>query len=123
MATREVKVRDNGRVHDGRLYPFSRVREGQDGDIVLELEMPGVSKEDLEIVAENNELRIRGKRSEQPPRGEYLLRERARGSYYRAFTLDPTIDPARIEAAMDDGVLTVTLHRRESVKPRKIAIR
>jgi HSP20 family protein len=127
MATRELQTRretnkDGGqREHWQR--PRSIVREAEDGDIVVQLEMPGVSKDRLEVTVENNELHITGRREESKPEGEYLLRERRDGSFRRAYTLDETIDPNRVEAAMEAGVLTLTLHRREAVKPRRIPVK
>jgi HSP20 family protein len=125
MARQELQIQKEK--EDGRrerwLLPSSTIREAEDGSVRLELEMPGVSTETLEIEVENRELRITGRRESAPPQGEYLLRERSEGSYFRAFTLDDTIDPEQIDAAMAAGVLTVTLHRKESEKPRKIAIK
>ena len=77
-----------------------------------------MAKQELQVQKEKED----GRREAQPPEGDYLLRERRDGSFFRAFTLDDTIDPEKIEAAMDAGVLTVTLHRKESEKPRKIAV-
>jgi len=124
MAKQELQVQKEK--EDGRrerwLLPTSTIQETEDGKIRLRLEMPGVSSDRLEIEVENRELRITGRREAQPPEGDYLLRERRDGSFFRAFTLDDTIDPEKIEAAMEAGVLTVTLHRKESEKPRKIAV-
>lgn len=124
MAKQELQVQKEK--EDGRrerwLVPASTIQEGENGNIRLRLEMPGVSSDRLEIEVENRELRITGRREVQPPEGEYLLRERRDGSFYRAFTLDDTIDAGKIDAAMDAGVLTVTLRRKESEKPRKITV-
>ena len=125
MAKQEIQVpneKEEAR-RERWLVPTSTIEEAGDGNIRLKLEMPGVSSDRLEIEVENRELRITGRRSAQPPEGEYLLRERREGSFHRAFTLDDTIDPDKIDAAMDAGVLTVTLRRKESEKPRKIAVK
>lgn len=125
MAKQEIQVpneKEEAR-RERWLVPTSTIEEAGDGNIRLRLEMPGVSSDRLEIEVENRELRITGRRSAQPPEGEYLLRERREGSFHRAFTLDDTIDPDKIDAAMDAGVLTVTLRRKESEKPRKIAVK
>ena len=63
------------------------------------------------------------RRKDEKPQGEHLLRERREGSFSRTFTLDDTVDPGSIEAAMSAGVLTVTLRRKEAVKPRRIAVK
>lgn len=123
MAKQELQVRREQGKQDRWVLPYSTIHEVEDGSILVRLEMPGVSKQDLGIEVEGGELRVTGGRKDQKPEGEYLIRERRPGSFYRAFTLDDTIDPAKIEAAMESGVLTVTLHRKEAVKPRKIAVK
>ena len=89
---------------------------------VLEAEMPGVGKDGLEITVEENELTITGRRTAEPVTGELLFRERSTLNYRRAFELDPAVDPSRIAAKMEAGVLTLTLPKSERVKPRKIAV-
>jgi HSP20 family protein len=90
--------------------------------VVLTLEMPGVKKDDLKIDIENNELRISGKR-QVPENRRYFIRERLVGDFATTYTLDETIDQERIEAELHDGLLSVTLHVKEAVKPRKITVR
>lgn len=92
------------------------------GVVTLKLEMPGVTKEGLEVSVEANTLTIEGRRSKELPAGSLLLRERPVGNYRKVFTLDETIDREKIEAALADGMLTVKLHIREAAKPRTIAI-
>ena len=125
MAKQELQVQqeNEGNRRERWLVPTSTIHEDEDGSIRLRLEMPGVSSDGLEIEMENRELRITGRRRTQAPEGEYLLRERRDGSFYRAFTVDDTIDPDKVEATIEAGVLTVTLHRKESEKPRKITVK
>jgi len=92
------------------------------GVVTLKLEMPGVTKEGLNVSVEANTLTIEGRRGGNPPSGEWLLRERPAGSYRKIFTLDETIDRDKIEAQLADGMLTVRLHIQEAAKPREIAI-
>lgn len=92
------------------------------GVVTLMLEMPGVGKEGLDVGIEANTLTIEGRRSWNPPSGDWLLRERPVGGYRKVFTLDETIDREKIEARLADGMLTVRLHIREAAKPRRIAI-
>jgi HSP20 family protein len=89
---------------------------------LLEAEMPGVSKEGLEISIENNELIIHGKRSEQDVPGTPVYRESRPLHYRRVFDLDPSIDASRITARIEQGLLTIDLPKAEAVKPRKIEI-
>ena len=123
MARQELQKRAEQDNRERWILPYSRIQEAEDGAIVVILEMPGVSRDDLGIEVENGELRITGRRKDEKPQGEHLLRERREGSFSRTFTLDDTVDPGSIEAAMNAGVLTVTLHRKEAVKPRRIAVR
>lgn len=95
---------------------------GNAEQVVLKLEMPGVRKDNLHMDIENNELRISGERT-RIENGRYLVRERIDGDYAASYTLDETIDQEKVEAELRDGVLTVTLHVKEAVKPRKITIR
>lgn len=122
------------------------VREDQD-HIYVEAELPGFRKDDIDITLENQTLVITAERSEgnessegQPvqgrqagkgqagnatatrPRGEYLLRERRYARFQRSFTLPPTVDESSVNAKLADGVLTVTLNKREETKPRKIQV-
>jgi HSP20 family protein len=89
---------------------------------VLEAEMPGVTKDGLEITLEGNEITIFGRRGEEALPGEAIYRESRPVDYRRSFELDPTIDTGKISAQMDQGVLTLRLPKLEKVKPRKISI-
>jgi len=94
----------------------------ESGVVRLSMEMPGVPKDGVELEVEGSELRIHGRRSAPQTSQRYLLRERLEGDFYEVYTLDETVDRGKIEAAMESGVLTVTLHLREAEKPRKIQI-
>ena len=95
----------------------------EDGNIVLGLEMPGVEKNGIDINVDNNLLEITGKREEPAIEGKYILRERRYGDFYQVFTIDETIDRNKIEASLENGVLTVTLHMKEAEKPKKIEVK
>jgi HSP20 family protein len=124
MATKETDRKElKATDHEPMLRPRSSVTEMPDGNIVLRLEMPGVSRENLSIGLEPSELSIVGRRPEARGEGEFLVRERPRGSFRQAYTLDDTIDPAKIDAVLEGGILTLTLHRKEAVKPRRITVR
>ena len=101
--------------------PEVNIFETKDG-YLLEAEMPGVSKEGLEITLEGNEITIVGHRKNEVVAGSPLFRERALADYRRVFELDPAIDTARITAKMEQGVLNLTLPKSERVKPRKIKV-
>lgn len=101
--------------------PEVNIYENKDG-YTLEAEMPGVSKDGLEITLEGHEITITGRRTAEVVLGEALFRERRSVDYRRVFELDPAIDFARISARMNQGVLYLTLPKSEQVKPRKIPV-
>lgn len=103
------------------IAPRASIREAKEG-YLLQLEMPGVSKEALELTVENHELTLIGRRSDAPPKGEPVYRESRPRDYRRVFELDPTIDIERITAKMDQGVVTLTLPKAEKLKPRRIPV-
>src|ERR1043166_5193719 len=94
------------------IAPAATVLENADG-YTLEVEMPGVSKENLEMWIENNELTILGRRSMPSVEGTLLHRESRSENFRRAFELDPSIDAEKISAKIDQGV--VSLSDRKSV--------
>lgn len=103
------------------ISPEVNIFENQNG-YVLEAELPGVSKAGLDIGVEANTLTIVGRREKVELKAELLYRESAPENYRRVFELDQAIDTARIEAKLDQGVLTVTLPKSERVKPRKVTV-
>ena len=106
----------------GYLHPPVNVVETKDG-YLLEAEMPGVSKDGLEVLLEENELTIVGHRNGLAPAGaQPLYRESVDRDFRRSFVLDPTIDTAKISARMERGILTLMLPKAEKVKPRKISV-
>ena len=103
------------------IAPAATVLENAEG-YTLEVEMPGVSKENLEMWIENNELTILGRRSLPSVEGTLLHRESRQENFRRAFELDPSIDAEKISAKIEQGVVTLTLPKAEQVKPRKITV-
>jgi len=103
------------------IAPAATVLENADG-YTLEVEMPGVSKENLEMWVENNELTILGRRSIPAVEGTLIHRESRPENFRRTFELDPSIDAEKISATIEQGVITLTLPKAEQVKPRKITV-
>jgi HSP20 family protein len=103
------------------IAPAATVLESPDG-YTLEVEMPGVSKENLEMWVENNELTILGRRSTPSVEGTLIHRESRSENFRRSFELDPSIDAGKISAKIEQGVVTLILPKAEQVKPRKIAV-
>ena len=102
--------------------PDVNIYETEDG-YVLQAEMPGVTKQGLEITLEGNALTFIGRRDAEPVAADVLYRESRGLNYRRVFELDPAIDMEKISAEMRQGVLTLTLPKAERVKPRKIEIK
>src|SRR5512138_3600353 len=113
-ATKEQPVMNTPRTVE-YVSPEVNIFENKDG-YVLEAEMPGVTKDGLEITLEGNEITIVGHRHAEVVTGTPLFRERRLADYRRVFELDPAIDAAKIAAKMDQGVLTLTLPKSEQVK-------
>jgi HSP20 family protein len=93
-----------------------------DNEYLVEMEMPGVDKNGLEITVEGNELTIVGRRKSDTPPGELLYGESPRADYRRVFELGPDVDTDKIGAQMEQGVLKLRLPKSEKAKPRKIQI-
>jgi len=103
------------------ITPPTNIRELKD-NYVLEVEMPGVGKQGLDVTVEGNELIIVGRRSDPPLEGTPVIRESRPVAYRRVFELDPSIDTAKMVAKVDQGILTLTMPKTEHVKPRKIEV-
>jgi HSP20 family molecular chaperone IbpA len=103
--------------------PVADIVERQDG-VVVQIEMPGVPSEDVEISVEQRVLTVRGRGRVTAPEGYRLVyAEYGEGDYERSFTLSHDIDEGKIAAEMRCGVLSLTLPRAEAAKPRKIAVK
>jgi HSP20 family protein len=95
-----------------------------EGSIRLQLELPGVKPEDVRLSIEDNVLSVRGeKRQVAEERNERVHRyERSYGSFERTFTLPSSVDTAKIDANIENGILTVTIPKSERSKPREIRL-
>lgn len=101
--------------------PLVDVESNQEG-YTIRAEMPGVDKSGLEITVDNGELTIVGHRRTSELTGEPVYREIRHNDFRRVYELDPAIDTAKISARIDQGILTLTLPKAESVRPRKITV-
>lgn len=107
----------------GSWSPRVDIFENKD-HLVLEAELPGLNKDDFELSFENNVLTLKGERKfEKKTEGENYHRvERAYGSFTRSFTLPPTVTAEGATAEFNDGILSVSLAKREDTKARKIVV-
>ena len=93
-------------------------------ELVVKADLPDVKPEELDIRVENNILTIRGERKFEKKVDEknYLRVERAYGSFARSFSLANTVNSEAIKAEYKDGVLTLTIPKREEAKPKQIKV-
>jgi HSP20 family protein len=103
--------------------PVVDVSETSD-EVVVKAEMPGMSKDDIDISVEDNQLILSGeKRQEQEEKdASYYRVERSYGSFRRIFTLPARVDVAAVKASYQDGILTVRVPKAEAAKAKKIEI-
>lgn len=119
--TKSEAAREVAQPQRACVCPCVDISETKD-EYVLQADMPGVSREGLEVLLEGSELTIVGRRQLKPTEGEVLHGESTQHDYRRTFVLDPVIETGRICAQIDQGVLTVRLPKAEAVKPRKIKV-
>jgi HSP20 family protein len=117
---RETRETDRAQAEQFVAPPAS-VIEAADG-YTLEVEMPGVNKDGLDISIENNELTIIGRRSLPTVEGTLIHHESRPENFRRTFELDPSIDGNKISAKIDQGLVTLTLPKADHVKPRRITV-
>jgi HSP20 family protein len=105
----------------GAFPPINVFQQGD--DILAIVELPGVDKNDLQIEAKENSIRIAGKKiADYPEEGSAHRRERIFGQFDRTLTLPVRLDPDRIRAEYRDGILALSLPRAEQDKPKTISV-
>ena len=95
-----------------------------DNNLVLKAELPGVDPKEVEVRVEDSTLYLKGQRNfEREVKEENYHRiERSYGSFTRTFALPSSIDPEKVAAEYKDGVLTLTMPKREEARPKTIKI-
>ncbi len=106
---------------NGFVTPRVNIYETNDA-VSIEAELPGVAKDGVEIEIKDNELVLIGKRASNGENGALRFRERPSANFKRSFMLGKAVDPGKVDAAMTDGVLKITLHKAERAKSRKVAV-
>jgi HSP20 family protein len=108
----------------GSWVPNVDVRETKDS-LELQVEVPGIDPKDVTVSVENGVLTLKGsRRFEKATEGETYHRiERAYGLFERSFTLPTNVDTERVQATYRQGVLQLTIPKREEAKPKSISIR
>jgi HSP20 family protein len=102
--------------------------EEDDDQILIEAEMPGFTRDEIDVSVENGVLTIKAERKSKADEGDgkksrkHHLSERRYTRVRRSFTLPRSVDGSEIDASLDDGVLTLALKKTEQSKPRRIEI-
>jgi len=120
----DVYLRDEDTGFRGNWAPAVDIFETENHDLVLKAELPGMTREDIEVTVENNTLVLKGqKKFDADVKEEHYRRiERTYGQFHRSFTLPNTVDATKVSADYRHGVLTVKLPFREEAKPRTITV-
>lgn len=126
-----------------RLFDFSLARQGYDDtsllgghwapaidiydskdNIVVKADLPGLNKDEIVVSIQENILTISGekKRESKIKEDDYFREERFYGSFHRAITLPTQVDRTKVQASFKDGVLELTLPKKEEAKPQQIKI-
>ena len=117
----ETSEKEDTRSQERYVTPAVDIYETLDG-LVVKADLPGVTKDGLDLRVENNLLTIRGRASHCAP-GEMLYREYQLSNFFRQFELSDKVDQQNISAELKHGVLTLNLPKAEEAKPRKNEVR
>ncbi len=112
--------RDGGMIR-GWAVPLSIWDDEQ--SIYIEAELPGVSRDDIEVVVQDGSLRLRGERKLPADDRDYWYNERTFGQFERVISLSEMVDPDNIEAEMRGGVLSIKLMKRPEARRKKVLIK
>ncbi len=95
-----------------------------ENELVLKADLPDINPEDIDVQVENQTLTVKGNRKfeQQAGKGGYHRIERSYGSFVRTFAVPSTVDTQNVVAGYNNGVLTITLHKKEAAKPRQVKI-
>ncbi len=118
MMTETGKIAENRKVF---YTPLADIYETDD-IYSVKLEVPGITKEHLDIVIHDDELRITAEAEKTDEEKNLKYAEFNTRNYSRVFRVGNDIDRSRIDARLENGVLTIILHKSEEVKPKKIMI-
>ncbi len=123
MADSALEKQDTQEARQRRtVRPIGNICEEQDR-VVLRLEMPGVGKDGIDININGDTLSVYGHRRSYADDVSYIVRERRDADFRATYTLDERVDRGKVEAKMENGILTVQLHLKEEVKPRRIEVK
>lgn len=123
LMNRSGEEADDSRVVTGRWAPAVDIREEQN-QFVLVADIPGVDPKDIDITMENNVLTVKGERNleQRDEKQGYSRIERVYGAFYRRFSLPDSADAEHISARGENGVLTISIPKKEKAQPRRITV-
>ena len=104
--------------------PAVDIRETENA-LIVKADLPEVNEKDIDIRIENGTLALKGERKfekDETGKGGYHRIERSYGAFARYFSLPETVDSEHVQAEFKNGVLTVTLPKKEAAKPRTIKV-
>ena len=115
---------DEGLLTSGSWVPPVDIYQNGDHELVLKVELPDMSRDDIDVTVDNGTLTITGEKkvSSQVKEEQYHRVERRYGQFSRSFSLPPTVDASKVAAEYKNGVMTVRLPLREDAKPRQIKV-
>lgn len=113
---------DSKELHERKGYPAPCDIVHDNTAVFLYLEMPGVTKENLNIRVDKDLLIIDGNKEPVEIEGKYLVQEIRNSDYHQEYTIDDTIDRNSINASIKNGIVTLSLGIKESEKPKKIKV-
>jgi len=101
--------------------PMDAFQEGE--RFLVRFDLPGVDPGSIDLTVDRNVLTVKAERNWQPAEGQQvLIAERPQGTFTRQLFLGDTLDPSGVQAAYDQGVLTLTIPMAEQAKPRKVEV-
>ncbi len=108
-------------VYQTNRFPALNLFE-KDNCLILKTEVPGIVKSDIKIDLTDNVLSISGEKKTEPVSANYHRQEREAGPFKRQIELPYKVDPEKVKANLENGVLTIELEKREEAKGRQITI-
>ena len=99
------------------------IRE-QDGNLIVEASVPGMTVEQIDVEIEDGVLTIKGetKTEKEEKKKGYLLKERSEGSFYRTVRLPESVEGDKAVSTYSDGILTVTMPKKPESRPKKVTV-
>ncbi|MFP4179822.1 MAG: Hsp20/alpha crystallin family protein [Spirochaetaceae bacterium] len=109
---------------DGDMYPALDIKDKEDS-VEVRCDLPGVDKKDIDISVSGNTLTIKGEKNEEKEEKEsnYYRKESWSGSFQRSVALPDSVDPDKADASMKNGILTLTLPKKEDERRKKISVK